>query len=151
MRDTSSTQPPLITRIKTTRPTTAGASTATGPRMPGYTFATKDELIASLSRQIEKYQKNEEYDRVVIERQRKEIDEKDQMIIDLTHNGLDSSMNNAIKVLKKGMMQVRKENKKLQDNYTEISEAYTKLVLSERKKPYVKENDQLQNLLNIVH
>ena len=53
--------------------------------------------------------------------------------------------------MKKGMLQVHEENKKLQNNYTEISEAYTELALSEREKPYVKENKRLQDLLNTVH
>ena len=73
------------------------------------------------------------------------------MIIDLTNAGLESSTNEAVEVLKKGMKKVREENKVLRDNYTNIIEAYTNLALSEREKPYVKENKRLQELLNTVH
>ena len=39
----------------------------------------------------------------------------------------------------------------MQDHYTQISDAYTRLVLSDKEKAYVKENERLQRLLDTLH
>ena len=46
---------------------------------------------------------------------------------------------------------MRDQNKTMQDHYTQISDAYTRLVLSEKELAYVKENERLQRLLKMMH
>ena len=138
--------PPIQQTTKTPKvvpPTTVGATMAGMSR--------KDEIIARCRRQVNDLLAREKEDREEIAQLKKEAEEKDNLIVKLTRAGLESSTHEAVEVLKKGMQQVRDQNKILQDHYTQISDAYTQLVLSEKEQAYVKENKRLQCLLETMH
>ena len=150
LRDTTQHSPIEKTHRETDAPTTAGASTAEEPGRRG-DFRSNEEVIASLRRQLARQDEDYKFNRDLIDEQRKELDEKDALIIELTKAGLESSTSESVEVLKKGMLKVREENKLLQEKCAKISEAYQDFVLSDREKPWVQENKKLQAMLDTLH
>ena len=121
---------PKVVPSTTVRATTVGTSTV-------------EDVLASSNRQInDLLERNTEYiDEIA--KLKKEAEDKDNLIAELTQAGIESSTYEGVQVLKKGMQQVRDQNKTMQDHYTQISDAYTRLVLSEKEQAFVKENERL--------